>query len=205
MEPVVALTLKKMKLQPISQVAPILFLLTRSVDQSRSSLRTGCIDTSQLKPGKRVYSGTQTSGGSGSLHSSVCSGLVSVILTPVSGIWPRSLVTALSHLSWKSTGGSVRTRLEPVCCSLQWSNFCKCSWPLQKWWQACLFIRRSDFQVLFYCSQPQSPFSRCWQVLAKMLSDTKTETTVPLPCLDVSMKQGWALAVPPASNAMVSV
>ena len=76
MERVVALMLKKMKFQPKSQVAPILFLLTSSVDQRRSSLRTGCIDTSQLKPGKRVYSGTQTSGGSGSLHSSFCSRLV---------------------------------------------------------------------------------------------------------------------------------
>ena len=115
----------------------------------------------------------------------------------------------LWQLSTTSAGnpqeGSVRTSLKPVYSSLQWSNFCKCSWPLHKWWQTCLFIRRGDFQVLFYCSQPQSPFSRCWQVLAKMLSDTKTETTVPLPCLDVSMKQGWALAVPPASNAMVSV
>ena len=56
------------------------------------------------------------------------------------------------------------------------------------------------FPGLFYCSQPQSPFSRCWQVLAKMLSDTKTDTTIPLPRWDVSMQQGWALAVPPASN-----
>lgn len=36
---------------------------------------------------KKVYYGTQTSGGSGRLHSFFfCSGLVSVILTPVSGI-----------------------------------------------------------------------------------------------------------------------
>ena len=46
----------------------------------------------------------------------------------------------------------------------------------------------------------QSPISRCWQVLAKMLSDTKTDTTVQLPHWNVSMQQGWALAVPPASN-----
>ena len=33
-----------------------------------------------------------------------------------------------------------------------------------------------------------------------MVSDTKADTTVPLARLDVSMQQGWALAVPPASN-----
>ena len=53
MEPVVALMLKKRKFQPTSQVAPMSFLLTSSVDQRRSFLRTGCIDTSQLKARKR--------------------------------------------------------------------------------------------------------------------------------------------------------
>ena len=46
MEHMVALMLKKMKFQPISQVAPRLFLPTSCVDQGRSSLRTDCIDTS---------------------------------------------------------------------------------------------------------------------------------------------------------------
>ena len=121
--------------------------------------------------------------------------------------WPQCQAfdpNQLWQLSPTSAGNpqevSVRRSLEPVYCYLQWSNICKCSWPLQKWWQTCLFIRRGDFQVWFYCSQSQPPISQCWQVLAKMVSDTKADTTVPLARLDVSMQQGWALAVPPASN-----
>ena len=121
--------------------------------------------------------------------------------------WPQCQAfdpNQLWQLSPTSAGNpqevSVRRSLEPVYCYLQWSNFCTCSWPLQKWWQTFPFIRRGDIQVWIYCSQSQSPFSRCWQVLAKMLSDTKTDTTIPLPRGDVSMQQGWALAVPPALN-----
>ena len=206
MEPVVALMLKKRKFQPTSQVAPISFLLTSSVDQRRSFLRTGCIDTSQLKARKRSIMELRHQVGQGGCI------LFFFALGLSLSSWPQCQAFDPHHLwqlSATSAGNpqevSVRTSLEPVCCSLQWSNFCKCSWPLQKWWQTCLFLRRGGFQVLFYCSQPQSPFSRCWQVLAKMLSDTKTETTEPLPCLDVSMKQGWPLAVPPASHVMVAV
>ena len=47
-------------------------------------------------------------------------------------------------------------------CYVQWSNFfffCKCPWPLQKWWQICLFTRWGDIPVWFHSSHPLPLFS----------------------------------------------
>ena len=68
-------------------------------------------------------------------------------LSPTSAGNPKEV----SHLVW----------IQCVC-YLQWSNFfffCKCPWPLQKWWQICLFTRWGDIPVWFHSSHPQSLFS----------------------------------------------